>query len=120
MKTLALPPGPRFGSALDPVTLIVILLTMIGHAQDLTDCSLCSTYLCWWELDGWCFVSEILQTKCNSSKDGFLLVDVELGVVCVFYSIFLSLQMPLCHYTFLQRNIEKVDNFFIKNITTYK
>lgn len=90
MKTLALPPGPRFGSAL------VSVLTMIGHAPDLADCSLCSTYLCWWELYGWCFVSGILQTNCNSSKDGFLLVDVELGVVCVFfYSIFLSLQMPL-------------------------
>lgn len=87
MKTLALPPGPRFGSALVPVTLVVILLTMIGHAPDLADCSLCSTYLCWWELYGWCFVSGILQTNCNSSKDGFLLVDVELGVVCGFFFI---------------------------------
>ena len=96
MKTLALPPGPTFGSALVPVTLVVILLTMIGHVPDLADCSLCSTYLCWWELYVWCFVSGILQTNCNSSKDGFLLVDVELGVVCVFfYSVFLSLQMPL-------------------------
>lgn len=84
MKTLALPPGPRFASALDPVTSVVILLTMIGHAPDLPDDSLCSTCLCWWELYGWCFVSGIVQSKCNSSKDGFLLVDVELGVVCVF------------------------------------
>lgn len=88
MKTLALRPGLRFGSALDPVTLVVILLTMIGHAPDLADCSLCSAYLCWWELYGWCFVSGILQTKC--SKDGFLLVDVELGVVWFFFIVFFS------------------------------
>lgn len=95
MKTIALPPGPKFGSALDPVTLVVILLNVMGSAPDLADCSLCSTYLYWWELYSQCFISGIPWNKCNRNKDEFLLIDVELEVVCVFYSIFLSLQMPL-------------------------
>lgn len=83
VRSIALPPSPKFGSSPDPVTQIVISALLLWGVlwALLTGRPLYTACLCWWELCGGalCIVSEMVWTKWIMAVNAFLLVDVRPG-----------------------------------------